>query len=75
MGDAIHKYMREFLLNIIIYDFLISKRAYVGIYLFMTFITLRAFKSLYLVLSLIVYFFIRKQDVFCLSALIPKITN
>lgn len=51
-----------------------SNRAYMGIYLSPTLITLRAFKSLYFELSMYVYFFVRKQDVFCLSV-IPNIST
>ena len=51
-----------------------SNRAYVGVYPSVDLITLRAFKSLYLGVSLAVYFFVRKQDVFCLSV-IPKISK
>ena len=51
-----------------------SNRAYIGIYVSPFLITLLAFKSLYLELSYIVYFLIRKPEVFCLSV-IPKISN
>lgn len=51
-----------------------SNRAYIGIYVSPFLITLLAFKSLYLELSYIVYFLIRKPEVFCLSV-IPNISK
>ena len=51
-----------------------SNRAYIGIYLLPSLITLLAFKSLYFGLSTFVYFLVLKQDVFCLSV-IPKNFN
>jgi hypothetical protein len=70
--DHFKFFMQGFLLNMSHHDFLISKRAYVGIYFPSALITLRAFKSLYLRLSSTVYFLVRKQELFCLSV-IPKI--
>lgn len=72
--DHFKFFMQGFLLNMSYYNFLMSKRAYVGIYLSSAFITLLAFKSLYFKLSSAVYFFVRKQELFCLSV-IPKISN
>ncbi len=72
--DHFRFFMQGFLLNMSYCNFLMSKRAYVGIYLLSAFITLLAFKSLYFKLSSAVYFLVRKQELFCLSV-IPKISN
>src|SRR5574344_1966581 len=74
MENITLKFMQEFWYDISNQFFLINKRAYIGIYLSPIFKTLRAFKSLYFKLSSIVYFFVLKHDVFCLSV-IPKISN